>query len=594
MKSTKYSDYCLKTLGRFFVKQKEGELEEKNLLLEKANIEMEYEEYYAMVIMNIILSFIITLISTVLLYVFIPNIFTMSLIFLLTSGVTIIIGLTYLYLPQYYIKNRGKSIDKFLPYALNFISSMAVAGVSPAEIFQTLSTIDVYGEVQTEAKRIAKEIKIMGIDNISALKHAIELSPSYKFKNFLQGMIGTIQSGSDLHEYLKIIVNNYLQEDIVERKRNLELLNIIAESFVIAVIAFPIFLVIILSTMGFFGGSLENSVFILLLFTFLVLPLTYVTFYYLVSSTTIEALIKTKRRIKYTVRDFYRDYKSVINILLISVVILIAAFITIYILAFYDFLESNIYLYVDFAFLGFLLLLGPVCTYLHSKTKIRKEIQNRLPDFFTEVGDSLNSGMNAFEAVKVAERGRYGRLGPEIKKMKSQLSWNISIRNVFQNFANRMRSGIINRVIVTINEGLIMGGNTGKIFKAASTEIGQVNQIDRERRANMTIYMIIILLCFFVFLGIILIIDKTIFSSFYDIQLKQLTEGGFEEARDVIRFNLIDPIRFRYTLLTFVYVQSIGAGMLAGYMIDGKVSSGARYSVVLAIISFVVFKLFVL
>ena len=100
---------------------------------------------------------------------------------------------------------------------------MAVAGVSPAEIFQTISTISVYGEIQTEAKRIAKEITVMGIDNITALKNAIDMSPSRKFISFLQGMIGTIQSGSDLNSYLTNVSDKYLEDDLIVMTKSEEL-----------------------------------------------------------------------------------------------------------------------------------------------------------------------------------------------------------------------------------------------------------------------------------------------------------------------------------------------------------------------------------
>ena len=585
MKSTQYSNLCLKLFGRFFKKIKREELEEKNLLLEKSNISMEYEEYYSFIIMNILIGLISTLIATTIIYFIIPNIYTMSLIFILTSIVTITIGIFFWYLPYYFIKLRINSINKFLPYAINFISSMAVAGVSPSEIFQTLSTINVYGEIQTEAKRITKEIKIMGIDNITALKHSIELTPSRKFKTFLQGMIGTIQSGSDLQEYLCNVTQKYLEEDIVERKKTLEMLSVVAEAFVISVIAFPIFLVIILSIMGFFGGSMETSIMVLYLFSLLILPAVYVGFYYIITSTTTKEISKLEMDRNYDLYHIYKTNKKSIWILIFSAIAYLIFLIAIYILTTSNVLINDIYLTADLVFIGVLFFIGPVSFYLHSINKIKREIQNRLPDFLTEIGDSLSAGMNAFEAIKVAEKGRYGKLEPEIKKMKSQLSWNISIRNVFNNFANRMKTGIIKRIVVTINEGLIMGGNNSRIFKAAATEINQVNNIENERRANMSVYMAVILLCFFVFLAIILIIDKTIFTTFFDLQSSQASKAG-----DIISINTIDQLQLKYAIFSFVFAQSIGAGVLAGYLIDSKISSGIRYGVALAIISFIVFK----
>jgi uncharacterized membrane protein YeaQ/YmgE (transglycosylase-associated protein family) len=49
----------------------------------------------------------------------------------------------------------------------------------------------------------------------------------------------------------------------------------------------------------------------------------------------------------------------------------------------------------------------------------------------------------------------------------------------------------------------------------------------------------------------------------------------------------------KYSLYSFVFVQSIGAGALAGFMMNGKLSSGVLYSCVLGIISFSVFKIII-
>lgn len=53
----------------------------------------------------------------------------------------------------------------------------------------------------------------------------------------------------------------------------------------------------------------------------------------------------------------------------------------------------------------------------------------------------------------------------------------------------------------------------------------------------------------------------------------------------------VDPSVLKYTLYSFVFVQSIGAGVLAGFMTDGKLASGIRYSCILGLISFFTFKL---
>ena len=194
-----------------------------------------------------------------------------------------VIGMYYIYLPSSKAKARGKKIDRFLPYAANFINTMSVAGVSPSEIFEALSKAELYGEIQKEAKKITTEINMMGVDAISAMQHAIKISPSTKFKEFIQGILSTIQSGSELGPYFERCVEKYMATDLIDRKRNLDSLAIMAESFVVTVIAFPLFLAIIISIMGLTSAQGISFEFLYII-ALMVLPMAYAGFYVLMSS----------------------------------------------------------------------------------------------------------------------------------------------------------------------------------------------------------------------------------------------------------------------------------------------------------------------
>lgn len=281
MISTKYTRFCRRLFATTFERFDISETS-KNRLLEKADICMVYKEYYSMVLMNIIIGFIISFISTVIFYLIVPHQITALLILIVSSITPIGIGLYHLSLPTSRAKSRGKNIDRHLPYVANFINTMSVAGISPAEIFETLSTIELYGEVQKEAKKITTELSMMGVDTITALKNAIHISPSDKFKEFVQGMLGVIQSGSELGPYFNRCVEKYMLNDLIDRKRNLESLAVMAESFVVTVIAFPLFLVIIISIMGMTSGGISYEFMFIL--AFLILPLAYAGFYVMMSS----------------------------------------------------------------------------------------------------------------------------------------------------------------------------------------------------------------------------------------------------------------------------------------------------------------------
>ena len=288
MKSTKYTRFCRRLFSNLFERFNIIETT-KNNILEKADIAIIYKEYYSMVLMNIIIGFIVSFISTIILYALFPNSITSILMLVVSCIVPVGIGLYYLALPTSKASTRGKKIDKYLPYATNFINTMSVAGVSPAEIFEALSKIDLYDEIQKEAKKITTEINMMGIDTITALNNAINISPSDKFKEFIQGILSVIQSGSELAPYFERCVDKYMATDLIDRKRNLESLAVMAESFVVTVIAFPLFLVIIISIMGLTSSGGISFPFLYII-ALMILPMAYAGFYVLMSSGMGESI----------------------------------------------------------------------------------------------------------------------------------------------------------------------------------------------------------------------------------------------------------------------------------------------------------------
>jgi flagellar protein FlaJ len=590
MKSSRYSVYCHKIFGKFISKHyTKRYLKQKNIVLEKANIAMLFDEYLSMSLMTVIIGFFFALITGLIITLLFFSL-TSFLIFLFLL-IFLPFGLWEFYqlYPLYNIKKRGQNIDRFLPYAINFISTMAVAGVSPLEIFRSIASIDSYGDLQVESKKIVKRIDSMGFDTISALKYAIDVSPSKRFKTFLQGMVGTIQSGTDLHVYLSNIVENYLEDEFIERKKNLEMLSVVAEIFVISIVAFPLFLVIVLSIMSFLIGPPNFTINTLFIFAFLILPMAYCGFYFLIRTVSIEDIKKYKSDKKLNLKSYYKENKILVFVLVFTLVSLLVFYGLLFGLSDINVISLSNYYIFDIVFISLLIIVGPIGFYLSKVQKEKKEIEGRLSDFFTEMTNNISSGMTVFDGIKTAAKGNYGELTDKIEKMKAELSWRYSIYKVFDNFVERMKSGVIQRVFITINKGLKMGGDTEKVFKAATKEVDQVNRIDAQKKADMSVYTVVVLMSFFVFLAIIFILDRSLFATFF--QTSELsTEMTPDAVNKLLTIGKIDSELFKNAMYSFVFVQGFGTGVLSGFMMDGNLSSGIRYSFILGLVCVVVFK----
>jgi flagellar protein FlaJ len=242
----------------------------------------------------------------------------------------------------------------------------------------------------------------------------------------------------------------------------------------------------------------------------------------------------------------------------------------------------------EFMVLGVLSAIGPVGFYNHLKAKKKKEINDQLPDFLREIGSSTSSGMTIFDAIRSAARGDHGRLTPELQRMAAQLSWGISVKDALNNFAKRVNTNSVRRMAITVNKALEIGGNTSAVFNAAAKEIDQAKMVEQQRMAEMSMYSIVIFISFFVFLAVILIIDKTIFAAFADLQPSMPT-GQSISGMSIAQ---VDNNMLKNTFFLFVLVQSIGGGLLGGFMMDGRLSSGVRFGFILVLISFFTFKFF--
>lgn len=152
-------------------------------------------------------------------------------------------------------KKRGKDINLRLPYAVNYIAAMASAGVIPAEIFKSLAKQEIYGEVAKEAAMIYKDLEVHGKDIVTALRRAIERSPSAKFQEMLQGAITTITSGGDLTGYFRQKASRYQWENRVEQKTFIETMGLMAETYVTAAVAGPLFLIVMVAIIVLMGSG---------------------------------------------------------------------------------------------------------------------------------------------------------------------------------------------------------------------------------------------------------------------------------------------------------------------------------------------------
>lgn len=167
------------------------------------------------------------------------------------------VGFFYMY-PSFKIKERNKSLQANMPFATNHLASVASSGVSPVRMFELIAESDEYGEVAVEAKKIVDFMNIFGYDLLTALKAVSSSTPSLSFKEFMDGMISTIETGGDLYNFLKQKSEEFALSYQLERQKYSEIVSTYSDIYTGVLIAAPLFFIAALALVNILGGSIAG------------------------------------------------------------------------------------------------------------------------------------------------------------------------------------------------------------------------------------------------------------------------------------------------------------------------------------------------
>lgn len=189
-----------------------------------------------------------------------------------------LMGLTFYSLqiiPAINVKSRASRLVEEIPHFIGYMSTLATSGLTLEGIFKAIAKEETQEEIVKDSRFIVRNIDILGMDLISAIKDLINRTPSGPYSELLDGAIVTVQAGGDLKEYFNATAKVQLEEKKMLLKKTTESLGVVAEMYTILLIVFPLLAVIMLSIMAIMSPSLAGFDLITLMniLTFAVIPL---------------------------------------------------------------------------------------------------------------------------------------------------------------------------------------------------------------------------------------------------------------------------------------------------------------------------------
>ena len=301
------TSYSYRLFGRYFGKRRARYFDLRQELL-KTRCNTSFDMYLSLAVLCSLLMMVVGLLFAILVVSAFnaPDIiFTRSFIADISKGfheyrtlvlkiisvvvIMVIFGvgtfIAFLNYPKLVNSNRKQNIDTMLPYAVHYMSAMSGAGVIPVDIFSSLARNKIYGETAVEASYVVRDIKVLGNDLVQAMKNVASTTPSYRLQEFLQGAVTIVSSGGDLESFFRLKAEQFVIESRREQKEFLDTLGLIAETYVTAFVAGPLFLIVMMSVMTIMGGM---DLMLMYLLIYLVIPVGSIVFVILVSSMTPE------------------------------------------------------------------------------------------------------------------------------------------------------------------------------------------------------------------------------------------------------------------------------------------------------------------
>ncbi|MBI2142606.1 type II secretion system F family protein [Candidatus Woesearchaeota archaeon] len=144
---------------------------------------------------------------------------------------------------------------------------------------------------------------------------------------------------------------------------------------------------------------------------------------------------------------------------------------------------------------------------IFNENKKQKELEARFPEFVRNLTGAIKSGMPAASAVVHVAETDYGSLNTYVKKLANQIEWAIPFRKAFTNFGKETNNAVIKRAIATVIQAEQAGGNIEDVLSSITESLLQIKKIREERKASLHAQIMQSYVIFFVFLGVMIIIQ---------------------------------------------------------------------------------------
>jgi flagellar protein FlaJ len=453
-------------------------------------------------------------------------------------------------------------IESELPFVVMLFTLMATSGVSLYESWKRLRKATLLPRFQMEAEEVVRQVEVLGKDPLTVMYELAEKTGSRLYRDFLGGFISSIKSGGKVADYMQSKLRSIFELRSKAMTRSTEKIATLVEGYsvmLIVILCVYILYVLLSSTASLellAGISIPSSPIIAYLVIFLVMPL--ISFIFMLVAHNIQ---------KSTLLNLKPVYKKTM-ISLVAAIAIFAVFALVPSIG--DLLGLPLLLTVCLT-IGVL----PGAIQYYKITRIDYNAEKSLPSFLRDITESQKTGISPEKSIIHATKRRdYGRFSQFLDLIRSQIEWGVSLKDIFENFKQKIRSWPVLVNFMMLVETIEVGGGPARALDLLSEYSEKEFEIQDNKRALLRPYVILA----FVWSVLIALTTTIVTMTMYI-----LTQLATPSLYQIMSAELSDQIGLFSLGIIF---QCWISGFFIGKISEGNFAAGLKYAALLAITAY--------
>ncbi len=216
--------------------------------------------------------------------------------------------------------------------------------------------------------------------------------------------------------------------------------------------------------------------------------------------------------------------------------------------------------------------------------KRQKDIEEKFLEFVRALVGTVRSGISIPQALKQVSKKDYGALTKYTRKLANLLEWGMPVHDALIIFSKDTGNTIIKRSISIVIEAEKSGGDMESVLESVTNSVVQVKKMKEERRAGTYSQIVQGYIVFFVFIGIMLLLQLKLFPM---LQGMSLGSGSGLSSIGLLSNSLgssssgSSQTDLGSIFFALVIIQGFFAGIMIGKFSEGTIKQGLAHSLAL-------------